>query len=312
MPLGIMAKIVVQQKGNLAPIAQKGDTMNFELIEEQRMWKDVVHDFVAREVKPQAAELSEAHELNWPAIKKMGAVGLLGLNIPEAYGGTEIDTINAAIAIEELGWGDGGTALAISAHNGLGTAPIANFGSETQKRKFLPTAASGEGKLAALALTEPQAGSDLQNIRTRAERDGNEWVINGSKMWITNAPDADYIITLVLTDPEAGSRSMSMIIVPTDTPGLHIGPPENKMGLGTCHSSALTYENLRVPLENLLGDVGSGLQQTLLTLDGGRISIGALSVGIAQAAFEEAVRLHVDYGALAAACTIFGWRARSR
>jgi alkylation response protein AidB-like acyl-CoA dehydrogenase len=274
----------------LAPIAQKGDTMNFELIEEQRMWKDVVHDFVAREIKPQAAELSEAHELNWPAIKKMGAVGLLGLNIPEAYGGTEIDTINAAIAIEELGWGDGGTALAISAHNGLGTAPIANFGSETQKRKFLPTAASGEGKLAALALTEPQAGSDLQNIRTRAERDGNEWVINGSKMWITNAPDADYIITLVLTDPEAGSRSMSMIIVPTDTPGLHIGPPENKMGLGTCHSSALTYENLRVPLENLLGDEGNGLQQTLKTLDGGRISIGALSVGIAQAAFEEAVR----------------------
>jgi alkylation response protein AidB-like acyl-CoA dehydrogenase len=290
VPLGIKAKIVVQQTGNLASIAQKGDTMNFELIEEQRMWKDVVHDFVAREVKPQAAELSEAHELNWPAIKKMGAVGLLGLNIPEAYGGTEIDTISAAIAIEELGWGDGGTALAISAHNGLGTAPIANFGSETQKQKFLPTAASGEGRLAALALTEPQAGSDLQNIRTRAERDGNEWVINGSKMWITNAPDADYIITLVLTDPEAGSRSMSMIIVPTDTPGLHIGSPENKMGLGTCHSSALTYENLRVPLENLLGDVGSGLQQTLITLDGGRISIGALSVGIAQAAFEEAVR----------------------
>ena len=134
--------------------------MNFELIEEQRMWKDVVHDRVAREIKPQAAELSEAHELNWPAIKKMGAVGLLGLNIPEAYGGIEIDTISAAIAIEELGWGDGGTALAISAHNGLGTAPIANFGSETQKQKFLPTAASGEGKLAALALTELQAGSD--------------------------------------------------------------------------------------------------------------------------------------------------------
>jgi len=290
LPLGIKAKIVVEQIGHLARIAQKGDTMNFELIEEQRMWKDVVHDFVAREVKPQAAELSEAHELNWPAIKKMGAVGLLGLNIPEAYGGTEIDTISGAIAIEELGWGDGGTALAISAHNGLGTAPIVNFGSETQKHKFLPTAASGEGRLAALALTEPQAGSDLQNIRTRAERDGNEWVINGSKMWITNAPDADYIITLVLTDPEAGSRSMSMIIVPTDTPGLHIGSPENKMGLGTCHSSALTYENLRVPLENLLGDVGSGLQQTLITLDGGRISIGALSVGIAQAAFEEAVR----------------------
>jgi alkylation response protein AidB-like acyl-CoA dehydrogenase len=172
----------------------------------------------------------------------------------------------------------------------LGTAPIANFGTEAQKQKFLPRAASGEGKLAALALTEPHAGSDLQNIRTRAELDGDEWVINGSKMWITNASAADYIVTLVITDPEAGSRSMSMIIVPTDTPGLHIGPPEKKMGLGTCHSSALTYENLRVPREYLLGEDGSGLQQTLKTLDGGRISIGALSVGIAQAAFEEATR----------------------
>lgn len=264
--------------------------MDFELNEEQRMWKDVVHDFVAREIKPMAAELSEAHELNWPAIKKMGAVGLLGLHIPEAYGGIEIDTISAAIAIEELAWGDGGTALAISAHNGLGAAPIANFGTGAQKQKFLPPAVSGEGKLAALALTEPHAGSDLQNIHTRAELDGNEWVINGSKMWITNAPDADFIITLVVTDPDAGSRSMSMIIVPTDTPGLHIGPPEKKMGLGTCHSSALTYDDLRVPQENLLGDEGSGLKQTLITLDSGRISIGALSIGIAQAAFEEAIR----------------------
>ena len=264
--------------------------MDFELNEEQRMWKCVVHDLVAKEIKPMAAELSEAHEMNWPAIRKMGSVGLLGLHIPQAYGGIDIDMISAAIAIEELAWGDGGTALAIAAHNGLGTAPIANFGSEAQKQKFLPPVASGKGKLAALALTEPHAGSDLKNIRTRAELDGNEWVINGSKMWITNAPDADYIITLVITDPDAGSHSMSMIIVPTDTPGLHIGPPEKKMGLGTCHSSALTYQDLRVPRENILGDMGAGFHQALKTLDSGRISIGALSIGIAQAAFEEAVR----------------------
>jgi len=263
--------------------------MDFSLNEEQRMWKNAVHDFVTKEVKPKAAELDETHELNWAAIRKMGQIGLLGLNVPEDYGGAGVDAISAAIAIEELGWADGGTGLTIAAHNGLGTAPITMFGTEAQKEQFLPLATSGKSKLAALALTEPQAGSDLQGIRTRAEINGGEWVLNGSKMWITNAGDADYIITLARTKPE-GSRAMSMILVPTDTPGIHVGPPEKKMGLGGCHSNAITYESVRVPQENLLGEKGHGLQQTLQTLDGGRISIGALSVGIAQAAFEEAVQ----------------------
>ncbi len=264
--------------------------MDFSLNEEQRMWKDVVHDFVAREVKPKAAELDETHELNWPAIRKMGHLGLLGLNVPEDFGGAGVDAISAAIAIEELGWADGGTALTIAAHNGLGTAPIAMFGTGAQKGKYLPIATSGESKLAALALTEPQAGSDLQGILTKAEFQGDAWVINGSKMWITNAGDADYIIALVRSDPNGGSNSMSMFIVPTDAAGLYIGPPEKKMGLGGCHSNAITFENVCVPQENLLGEEGQGLQQTLQTLDGGRISIGALSIGIAQAALEEAVR----------------------
>jgi len=268
--------------------------MDFQLNEEQRMWRTAVHDFVAREIKPNAAELSESGEIHWEAIRKMGPLGLLGITIPEEYGGAGVDAISAAIAIEELGWGDGGTALNIAAHAGLGCAPIVMFGSEAQKRTYLPRAASGESRLAALALTEPGAGSDLQGITTRAELNGDEWVINGAKAWITNAGDADFIITLVRTRPERSSRSLSMIIVPTDTPGLHIAPPEKKMGLNSSHTYAITYEGVRVPRQNLLGEEGRGLHQTLQTLDGGRISIAALSVGIAQAAFEEAIRYAKD------------------
>jgi alkylation response protein AidB-like acyl-CoA dehydrogenase len=218
----------------------------------------------------------------------MGPLGLLGLNVPEAYGGAGVDPVSAAIAIEELGWGCGSTALAISAHNGLGCAPIALFGDEAQKQRFLPPVASGRGKLAALALTESGAGSDLQGVRTRAVRHGNVWVIHGDKMWCTNASIADYIVTLVRTGEGSGSRTLSMIIVPTDTPGLHIGPPEKKMGLKGSPTHAVTYEEVRVPAGFLLGAEGHGLPQALAVLDGGRISIGALSVGLAQAAFEAA------------------------
>ena len=263
--------------------------MDFDLNEEQRMWQKAVHDFVAAQVRPKAREVDETSEFNWPAVRKMGPLGLLGMSVPEEYGGSGVDAISMAIAIEELGWGCGSTALAIAAHNGLGCAPIARFGSEEQKKKFLPGVTSGNNRLAALALTEPGAGSDLRGgVRTKAEKAGAEWVINGPKAWITNASIADYIITLVRTDLRGGSHSLSMIIVPTDTPGLTIHPPEKKMGLNGSQTNALTYENVRVPLSYLLGEEGHGLRQTLATLDGGRISIGALAVGLAQAAFERA------------------------
>jgi alkylation response protein AidB-like acyl-CoA dehydrogenase len=264
--------------------------MDFDLTEEQKLWQKTVHDFVAKEVQPRAHDVDVSGEFNWVATRKMGPLGMLGLNIPEEYGGAGVDAVSAAIAIEELGWGCGSTALAIAAHNGLGTSPIVLYGSEELKKKWLPLVARGENKLGALALTEPGAGSDLQGgVTTKAVKDGDEWVINGAKMWCTNASIAEYIITLVRTDRAGGSRSLSQILVPTDTPGLKIGPAEQKMGLHGSPTHAVSYEDVRVPSGNLIGDEGKGLHQTLATLDGGRIGIGAISVGLAQAAFEHAV-----------------------
>ncbi len=263
--------------------------MNFDLNDEQRLWKRTVHDFVEKEVRPKAKEVDEKSEFNWDAARRMGPLGLLGLNIPEEYGGAGVDAVSAAVALEELGWGCGSTALSIAAHNGLGTTPLVLYGNEKLKKKWLPLVASGKSKLGSLALTEPGAGSDLQGgVKTKAVKSGNEWLISGAKMWTTNASIAEYIITLVRTGPEGGTRALSMILVPTDAKGLKIGRPEKKMGLHGSPTHAVTYEDVRVPLNNLIGEEGRGLQQTLATLDGGRIGIGAISVGLAQAAFEYA------------------------
>jgi len=263
--------------------------MDFELNSEQKMWQRTVHEFVAKEVQPKAREVDETSEFNWDAFRKMGAIGLLALNVPEELGGPGIDAISAAIGIEELGWGCGSTALAIAAHNGLGLTPLVAYGAVDLKKTWLPKVISGEGRLASLALTEPGAGSDLHGITTRAEKSGNEWIINGTKAWTTNASIAEYIITFVKTSREVDTESFSLILVPTNTPGLRIGPPEKKMGLRGSPTNGVTYEDVRVPLTNLVGEEGHGMSQTLRTLDGGRISIGALSVGLAQAAFEVAV-----------------------
>lgn len=261
--------------------------MDFELTHEQKMWREAVHAFADKEVKSRAKETDEKAQFNWEAVRKMGPLGLLGLNVPEDYGGSGVDAISAAIAIEELGWACGSTALAIAAHNGLGCAPIAVYGADELKAKWLPQLATGKGKLAALALTEPGAGSDLQGgVKTKVVAEGDAWIIDGQKMWTTNASIADIIVTLCRTE----DNRLSLILVPTDTPGLHIGPAEKKMGLKGSPTHAVTYEEVRVPRENLVGVAGKGLAQTLATLDGGRIGIGALSVGLAQAAYEEALK----------------------
>lgn len=265
--------------------------MNFELSVEQRMWRQAVHEFCAAEVKPHAAEMDAGSEFNASAVEKMGPLGLLGLNVPEELGGAGVDPVSAAIAIEELGWACGGTALSVSAHNGLACSPIALFGSESQKRRWLPDLARGRGGLGALALTEPAGGSDLMGgVQTRAELQGGEWVINGSKAWITNASVASLIVVLCRTNPQGGSRSLSLLVVPTASKGLEVHPAEKKMGVRASPTHALTFEGVRVPEDHLIGTPGDGIYQALEVLDGGRVGIGALAVGLAQAAFEEAVR----------------------
>ncbi len=264
--------------------------MNFDLSEELRLFRRAVRDFCETELRPYAAEVDERGELRWEAIAKMPALGLTGLQVPEEYGGAALDTLGAAVAVEEIGRACGSTGLSISAHNGLGCGPLVNWGTPDQKERCLPLLTAGR-VLGALALTEPQAGSDLLGgVRTTARRAGDEWVISGSKAWITNASRAGWLIVLARTDPDAGSRGFSMLIVPTDAPGVTIHPPEKKMGLRGSPTHMISLENVRVPADHLLGEEGRGFHQTMATLDAGRISIGALSVGLAQAAFEEAVR----------------------
>jgi alkylation response protein AidB-like acyl-CoA dehydrogenase len=263
--------------------------MDFELNQEQRMWRQAVHDFCQKEVAPLAAEMDSSSALEPTLIEKLAPLGLLGLNAPETYGGAGVDAISAAIAIEELGWASGSLALSVAAHNSLASAPIVLFGSEEQKQRWLPTLTSGAHGLGSLALTEPGGGSDLVGgVQTRAEAEGDQWRINGSKAWITNASLAPLIVTLCRTDAAGGSRSLSLIVVPTDAAGLHIHPAEKKMGVRGSPAHALSFEDVRVPKGNILGEPGKGLYQTLEILDGGRIGIGALSVGLGRAALEVA------------------------
>jgi butyryl-CoA dehydrogenase len=269
--------------------------MNFDLNEEQKLFQRVVRDFCETELKPHAQDIDENGDLNWDVIKKMADVGLLSLQIPESYDGAELDTLSASIAVEEIGRVCGSTGLSVSAHNGLGCGPIVRWGTDEQKARYLPQLITGD-VLGALALTEPQAGSDLLNgATTTAVRDGDEWVINGQKAWITNAGKAPVISVLCRTDKGSGSKGFNMILVEPSTEGVTIHPREKKMGLKGSPTHMITFENVRVPYENLLGGVeGQGFYQTMQTLDSGRISIGALSLGIAQGAFEEMVKYAID------------------
>lgn len=268
--------------------------MNFELTKEQQMIKEMVREFAEKEIAPNAAKWDAKwdKEAYFPVevFKKMGELGLLGIPFPEEYGGAGGDTISYAIAVEEIGRACGGTGLSYAAAVSLGASPIYYFGTEEQKQKWLVPMAKGE-TLGAFGLTEPNAGSDAGGTRTTAVLDGDEYVINGEKCWITNAQySRQVIVTAVTGKDERGKNIISAIIVPTNTPGFTIRSNYDKMGVRASNTCELVFENVRVPKENVLGDPKKGFKQFLYTLDGGRISIAALAVGIAQAAFEKALQ----------------------
>jgi short/branched chain acyl-CoA dehydrogenase len=262
-------------------------TPNYDLSEEHELVRRTVRDFAVERVAPVAEELDREHRFPYDLVGELAALGLMGMTIPEEYGGAGADTLSYAIAIEELTRIDSSVAITVAAHHSLGTLPIYQYGSEEQKREWLPQLASGE-RLAAFGLTEPDAGSDAGATRTRAELLDGEWMINGSKMFITNAgTDITACITITAL---TGDDEISNIVVPNGTPGYEIAAPMSKLGWRASDTRELSFRDVRVPEGNLLGPRGKGFQQFLEILDGGRISVAAMGVGLAQGAYDLAAQ----------------------
>jgi alkylation response protein AidB-like acyl-CoA dehydrogenase len=257
--------------------------VNFDLSSEQELIRDTVRQFALERVAPVAAELDREHRFPYDLVAELGELGLMGLPIPEEYGGAGGDTVSYAIAVEELTRIDSSVAITLAAHTSLGTMPILMFGSEGQKQEWLPDLASGR-KLAAFGLTEPGAGSDAGATRTTAELRAAQWVVNGSKMFITNA--GTDITACVTITAATGGDEISNIVVPNGTPGYEISAPMEKLGWRASDTRELSFRDCAVPEGNLLGPRGKGYQQFLEILDGGRISVGAMGVGLAQGAYD--------------------------
>ncbi|AIY06390.1 Acyl-CoA dehydrogenase [Planococcus sp. PAMC 21323] len=261
--------------------------MDLHFTDEQLMMRNMVRDFAKEEITP-FIENMENDEFPTAILKKMGELGLMGITAPEKYGGSEMDFTSYITAIHELSKASGVIGVILSVHTSVGTNPILNFGSQQQIEKYVPKLASGE-YLGAFCLTEPAAGSDAGSLKTKAVLDGDDYVLNGSKVFITNGGAADTYIVFASTKPEAGSRGISAFIVEKDTPGLIIGKNEKKMGLHGSKTVQLTFENMRVPAENLLGEENKGFSIAMANLNVGRIGIAAQALGIAEAAYEYAV-----------------------
>ena len=262
--------------------------MDFKLSQEHELFRNTVREFAEKEIAPRAQELDENHEFPTENIQKMAALGLLGVPFPEDYGGAGGDTLMYAMAVEEISRACGSTGIILAAHTSLGATPIYLFGSEEQKQRYLKPLAAGK-MLGAFGLSEATAGSDAAGTRTTAVLDGDEWVINGSKNWITSGSVAGTIVITAMTDKSLGARGISSFIVEKGTPGFTPGKSEKKMGLRASITSQLFFDNCRIPKENILGQPNEGFKQFMKILDGGRISIGAMALGLAQGAFDKAL-----------------------
>ena len=262
--------------------------MDFSLSDEQKLFQKTIREFCEREIKPIADKIDKEEYSPEDLYKKMGQMGLMGITVPQKYGGAGIDRISYMIALEEISRVSGSVGLTVEAHNSLGIGHIYEHGTEEQRKKYLPKLCSGQG-FAAWALTEPNAGSDAAAAQTTAVLDKDEWVINGAKQFITSGDIADVVVVMAMTDKSKGAKGISAIIVEKDTPGFKVGQLEDKLGLRGSHTAQLFFEDCRVPKENLLGEVGMGFIGAMNILDRGRTAIGAMSVGIARAALEDAI-----------------------
>ncbi len=263
--------------------------MNFDLTQEQQMVRKMIREFADEVVAPGAIERDKTKAFPKEIFKQLADMGMMGLPFSEEYGGAGADTVSFAIVTEELSRACASTGITYSAHISLGGAPLNLFGTEEQKQKYLVPICTGES-FGAFGLTEPNAGSDAGGTLTTAKEDGNDFIVNGNKVFITNASYAKHLALTAITDVKDGNKEISAIIVPTDAEGFSVIDNYEKMGLNASNTTELVLENVRVPQENLLGERGNGFRQFLVTLDGGRIGIGAMAVGIAQAAFDRALR----------------------
>ena len=257
------------------------------LTDDQIQIRDALRSFAQARLAPGAAARDREHRFPAAELAEMGELGFLGMLVPEAYGGSDLGAIAYALALEEIAAADGALSTIVSVHSSVGCVPILRFGTDDQKQRFLPRLASGAW-IGGFALTEPQAGSDASALRTRARRDGDHYVINGAKQFITNGKNGQMIIVFAVTDPAAGKKGLSAFIVPTDTPGYAVTTVEHKLGQHSSDTCALSFTEMRVPVENRLGAEGEGYKIALANLEGGRIGIAAQAVGMARAALEHA------------------------